>query len=168
MKRSIETKRLILREVKSSDALPLYYMIHHNPNVLKTFLAQYMDSPSQATVENLLAYQKAGKLIYILEVKETHEVIGLLLEQESTSDSMELGYAIGEPHWNKGYTTEALSAVINNLFHLEYRRITAQCFLENAASAKVMQKCGMKKTDACYQLMWQNQNHTVIEYEIIY
>ena len=167
MKRKIETKRLLLREVKSSDALPLYYMIHHNPNVLKTFLARYMEDPSEATVENLIAYQKAGKLIYILEIKETSEVIGILLEQESTCDTIELGYAIGEPHWNKGYTTEALKAVIDDLFHLEYRRITAQCFIENNASAKVMQKCGMSKTDASYKLMWQGKNHTVIEYEIV-
>lgn len=163
----LETNRLLLRQVKQTDALPLYHMIYHNHNVLKTFLARYMNDSSEATVDNLIRFQKAGRLIYIIEIKQTNEVIGMILEQDHTTDSIELGYAIGEPYWNQDYMTETLHAVIKHLFHLQYQRITAQCFQENKASAKVMQKCGMKKTNTSYQMSWQDKEHTVIEFEII-
>ena len=166
MSTPLSTERLNLREVRESDALSMFHLIHHNPNVLKTFLARYMEHESEANVDNLLLYQESGKLIYMIELKETQEVIGLLLEQEQTVESIELGYAIGEPYWNLGYMTEALKAVIDHLFHLEYQRITAQCFIENKASARVMEKCGMTITETQYLLPYLGEDHTVIEYEI--
>ncbi len=166
MNQRIETARLLLREVKESDALPLFYQINHNPNVLKTFLTSYMDDPSEASVDSLLQFQDKGNLIYILELKQTHEVIGLLLEQGHTAETIELGYAIGESFWNQGYTTEAMKAVLQHLFQQDFKTVTAQCFVENIASEKVMIKCGMKRTSTSYELMWQNQSHLVIEYQI--
>lgn len=166
MSQPLETERLILRQVIEDDAIPMYHLIHHNPNVLKTFLAQYIEHIEDASAEKLIRFQELGKLIYILELKDTHEVIGLLLEQEQTVESIELGYAIGEPYWNQGYATEALQAVIQHLFHLEYQRVTAECFIENAASYRVMEKCGMKRTQNSYALHYQGKDHTVIEYEI--
>lgn len=162
----IETCRLLLREVKESDALPLFYQINHNPKVLETFLASYMEDPCEASADALIRFQNNGNLIYILELKQTKEVIGLLLEQGHTDTTIELGYAIGESFWNEGYTTEAMKAVIEYLFQREFETVTAQCFQENIASERVMMKCSMKRTDTVYELMWQNQIHSVIEYEI--
>lgn len=164
--RPLETSRLLLREVRKSDALPMFHMIYHNPNVLETFLARYMDDESEATVQNLMTYQDNGHLIYTIEIKESGTVIGMLLEQNRENDTMELGYAIGEPYWNQGYTTEAMTSVIEYLFSLGFQQITAECFRENKASARVMEKSGMRLTDRQYTLNYQNSNHTVIEYEI--
>ena len=167
MNPALETTRLILRNVKESDALAMYHMIHHTPNVLKTFLARPMFHESEANVDNLIKFQTAGHFIYIIELKDIHEAIGLLLEQCTNDQSIELGYAIGEPHWNKGYTSEALQASINYLFNNGYNRVTCECFIENIASAKVMEKCGMKRTETQYSMNYQEKNHLVIEYEII-
>ena len=164
---SIETERLYLREVRESDAIPMFHMIHHNRKVLETFLAKYMEDESEAHVNNLLLYQENGHLIYIIELKETHETIGLLLEQSDENMAIELGYAIGEPHWNKGYTTEAMRAVIDSLFKKGYQKVTAECFIENKASARVMEKSGMHKTQKQYTLNYQDKDHLVIEYEIL-
>ena len=163
----IETERLLLREVRESDALAMFHMIYHNRKVLETFLAKYMEDESEAHVNNLLLYQENGHLIYTIEIKETHEVIGMLLEQTDENKAMELGYAIGEPHWNKGYTTEAMRAVIDLLFTKGYQKVTAECFIENKASARVMEKSGMIKTQKQYTLNYQEKDHLVIEYEII-
>ncbi len=167
MKSQLETRRLILREVRESDAIPLYHMIYHNPNVLKTFLARYMENENQANVTNLLDFQQSGKLIYIIEIKQSHEVIGMLLQQDDHSNTIELGYAIGEPFWNHGYTTEAMKEVIFHLFQDGYTKVTAQCFRENLASMRVMQKCGMIQTKTCYLLSWMGSNHEVIEFEVL-
>ena len=162
----LETERLRLREVRPDDALAMFHMIYHNPKVLETFLARYMEDESEAHVNNLLTYQENGHLIYILEVKETDAAIGMLLEQTDDNLAMELGYAIGEPYWNQGYTTEAMRAVITHLFENGYKKVTAECFVENKASARVMEKSGMIKTEKEYTLNYQDKDHLVIEYEI--
>jgi len=55
-----------------------------------------------------------------------------------------LGYWIGHTYWNKGYTTEAVKAVIDYGFEtLAFRRIYAEHFVDNPASGRVMQKAGM-------------------------
>jgi ribosomal-protein-alanine N-acetyltransferase len=56
----------------------------------------------------------------------------------------ELGYWIGVPFWGRGYATEAASAAVSFGFEsLGLNRIFAQCFTENAASRRVLEKIGM-------------------------
>ena len=55
-----------------------------------------------------------------------------------------IGYAIGRDFWNRGYTSEALAAVITFLFDtVGMNRIESQHDPDNPASGRVMQKCGM-------------------------
>ena len=55
-----------------------------------------------------------------------------------------LGYWIAAPHRNKGYMTEAVSAVINYGFSgLGLLRIQAVHSVENPASGRVLEKAGM-------------------------
>jgi [ribosomal protein S5]-alanine N-acetyltransferase len=55
-----------------------------------------------------------------------------------------IGYWLGVPFWNQGFTTEAARAVIDFDFEaLHLHRIEATCLPHNVASAKVMQKAGM-------------------------
>jgi [ribosomal protein S5]-alanine N-acetyltransferase len=57
--------------------------------------------------------------------------------------SAELGYWLASRHWGRGIMTEAVLAVSNYGFQeLGISRITAAIFLGNAASARVLEKCG--------------------------
>jgi len=59
--------------------------------------------------------------------------------------TMELGYAIGEKHWNKGYATEAARVMLAHAFTTyAIERVQARCVVENVSSARVMEKVGMK------------------------
>jgi RimJ/RimL family protein N-acetyltransferase len=56
----------------------------------------------------------------------------------------ELGYWIGLPFWNRGYATEAGTALLWYGFEgLDLNRIQATHFAGNPASGRVMQKLGM-------------------------
>ena len=56
----------------------------------------------------------------------------------------EIGYAIGPKYWGQGYMTEAVGAMLRFGFQrMELNRIEARCEVENIASARVMEKCGM-------------------------
>jgi len=56
-----------------------------------------------------------------------------------------IGYWIGRPYWRRGYATAAAQAVIALGFGLiDLEAITASHLARNAASGRVMEKCGMK------------------------
>jgi ribosomal-protein-alanine N-acetyltransferase len=58
----------------------------------------------------------------------------------------EIGYFLIKRYWGRGYATEAARLVIDYGFsQLGLHRITASCLAANAASERVMQKCGMVK-----------------------
>ena len=57
----------------------------------------------------------------------------------------EVGYALSQDFWNKGYTIEAFNEVIRFGFEtMKLNRVEATCKLANSASEKVMQKCGLE------------------------
>ncbi len=59
-------------------------------------------------------------------------------------NNCEVGYCIGYDYWNKGFTSEALAAIMTYLFaEVGMHRIWAKHDVENPASGAVMQKCGM-------------------------
>lgn len=80
-------------------------------------------------------------------VHEGRELVGCIsLEIEPAHRRAELGYWIGRPHWNRGYATEAGSAVLEFGFDmLHLHRIYASHFASNPASGKVLKKIGFKE-----------------------
>ena len=56
-----------------------------------------------------------------------------------------LGYWLGVPYWNQGYTTEAAHRVTTYGFaERDLHRIEAGCFPRNRGSSRVMEKIGMR------------------------
>lgn len=59
--------------------------------------------------------------------------------------SAEIGYWLGEPFWRKGIATAAVKAVVDYAFaHFSLLRIHAGVFEWNPASARVLEKAGLK------------------------
>ena len=53
-------------------------------------------------------------------------------------------FKVHKDFWNKGYTTEALIALLNFAFgEMKLHRIEEGCAVENIASARVLEKAGM-------------------------
>jgi len=62
-----------------------------------------------------------------------------------SADLKEIAYALARQHWNEGYTTEAVRAIIAFGYRtMRLNRIEARCDIPNIASARVMEKAGMK------------------------
>lgn len=55
-------------------------------------------------------------------------------------------YVLAYDYWNNGYLTESLKAVITELFNDGVETVIADHHVENIASGRVMEKCGMKFT----------------------
>lgn len=57
-----------------------------------------------------------------------------------------VGYLLRREYWGRGYATEALVAVLDYGFDvLRVPRIYAECYLANTASARVMERAGMRR-----------------------
>ena len=145
----IITDRLVLKPYSANDRERLAEMFM-DESITKTFMV-----PSYSSVQDYL--ELAEKLISFSSMEdETHleygvyldsELIGMVNDCGIEDGEIEIGYVIHPEYQNRGYASEAVKAVIGELWDMGFQRITAGFFEENPASHKVMEKCGMTLTD---------------------
>ena len=83
---------------------------------------------------------------FALELKEAGKMIGTagFTSFDRKNNCAEAGYVINPLYRNRGYATEALSAIMNISFlSLGINRLEARYMVGNLASKRVMEKCGM-------------------------
>lgn len=85
-----------------------------------------------------------NSLTYVIYPKDSPgEIIGMI-DAHIDNHTAEVGYAIKQSEWGKGYMTETLTWMINLLLaKKDIYRVFAVCDLDNPASARVMKKSGM-------------------------
>ncbi|PDW05128.1 GNAT family N-acetyltransferase [Candidatus Viridilinea mediisalina] len=102
--------------------------------------------------------------------RNTGELLGAIgLSQERQHQRGELGYWMGQPFWNQGYTSEAAAAVLRHAFTtLGFNRIFAHHFARNPASGRVMQKIGMR-LEGCQRQHIRNRDRfeDLVHYAIL-
>lgn len=69
--------------------------------------------------------------------------IGIIEGKEERRIRAEIGYWLGEAHWNQGVATEAVSALASHLLLRPWlARLEANVYSNNPASARVLEKAG--------------------------
>lgn len=78
-------------------------------------------------------------------------------ELPDSTGTVEIGYDIVPHYWGRGYATEAAKALIDwALGQPGVRRVTAECLRDNVASARVLEKAGMRRLpDEGDMLKWE-------------
>ena len=149
----LNTKRLILRPLKDSDAKSIRENID-NLDISKWLLVvphpYSLKDARQWINENKKKWKKKEKIGYSfgIELKEEKKFIGGigLDHVDKRQGIATTGYWIGEKYWRNGYGGEALAAVLNLAFNkLKLRRIEAEVFQGNPSSGKMLEKFGFKK-----------------------
>ena len=143
----IETDRLVLRYMRSSDRHALFVNINNDKEVLKYFLDKYLEDESELLLDKRINFCIENKrYLFSIELKENHEVIGMILQcsvPDQYFNNSEIGYAIGRKYWNHGYVTEAMKAMIDFVFSAGVNKVIASHIVGNNASKRVIEKCGM-------------------------
>jgi RimJ/RimL family protein N-acetyltransferase len=87
-----------------------------------------------------------GKCVYAITKADNGAFLGCCgIEPHADGRTVELGYWLGEPHWNQGYATEATQALTDMAFRTrDIDQIDARCRVMNMASRRVIQKCGFQ------------------------
>ena len=71
--------------------------------------------------------------------------LGLVTGQAFESHRAELGYWLGKPFWDRGIMTAVVRRICEAAFaEFGLAKITANVFSDNAASARVLEKCGFQ------------------------
>jgi 8-oxo-dGTP diphosphatase len=83
--------------------------------------------------------------VFILRRRDDDRCVGAIGLQTAQA-AAEIGYWLGREFWGSGYATEGVAAVLNFARStLSVRRVEARVFVENAASARVLEKLGFER-----------------------
>jgi RimJ/RimL family protein N-acetyltransferase len=146
----LTTDRLVLREFVEDD-WPAVLAYQNDPRYLR-FYAWTRRTPEdvQAFVARFIAQQEREprlKFQLAITLPTTGQLIGNAGIRIKTAGGHEadIGYELDPQHWGRGYAGEAARALVQFGFQdLRLHRISAQCLAENVASARVLEKLGMR------------------------
>ena len=143
----LETPRLTLRKIKLEDAEAMYQYASKD-DVTKYVLWDSHKSleTTKQFIQMMINQYEEGNLAWAITLKETQEFIGTIdfVMYNKAEKIAEIGYALSDRHWGKGYVSEATKALLDFGFNeLQLVRIQARCFADNIGSERVMQKVGM-------------------------
>jgi [ribosomal protein S5]-alanine N-acetyltransferase len=146
----LTTERLTLRPMTMLDAADLF-AVFSDPAVVRYWSAEPWTSVSfaeSALARALEGYREQSEVRFGIELAETGLLIGTVNLHHFFPQNRrcELGYALGSPHWGKGYATEALEVALDYGFHeLRLNRVEADIDPRNGASAAVLERLGFRK-----------------------
>lgn len=141
-----ETKRLFLREFNIEDARHLYNLNADHEVIKYTGDSAFQSvEDAKSFLSNYNQYQLYGMGRWAVCLKSTHEFIGWCgLKFHLNEKLVEVGYRFFRKHWNQGYAAESAMACINYGFEtFKLKEIYAHAHIDNTASHKVIEKCGM-------------------------
>lgn len=95
-------------------------------------------------------------------------VIGFINDCGIQDNEIEIGYVIHPAYQGQGYATEAVKVIIEELREMGFQKITAGFFVENTASRRVMEKCGMKQSDFTDEEEYRGILHKCQYFEICF
>src|SRR5574341_1103293 len=145
---SFETVRLLLRRPIMADAEAIFngyaqdsevaryltWRPHKNISETEQFLSTYIEN-----------WKNDRRFPYSVLLKNKNEMIGMV-EISIANFRAELGYVLNRAYWGKGIMTEAARALVDwALSQPQIYRVWAVCDVENAASARVLEKIGMQR-----------------------
>lgn len=152
----LETDRLLLREMKLSDAEALFEM-DRNPKVHEYLWNNPLTDVSEVkniinSVQEQYKQNKIGRFVMVL--KETNKVIGwagLKFNTEMVNNKIhfyDIGYRLDEKFWGKGYASEASFAWLDyGLKTMKIPVMEAAAHSDNIASNRILQKIGLQMTE---------------------
>jgi len=144
----LRTARLVLRDFRSDDFDDVL-AYGSDPEVVRFMFFDPRDAAgTRAYLEHMLASQREEpRRIFELAVERDGDgrVIGacdLTLEGEREAD---LGYILAREAWGRGHASEIARALVRAGFEqLGLERIFAVCAVGHAASARVLEKAGLR------------------------
>ncbi len=140
--KTLVTDRLILRPFQKNDAEAMFKNWTCDERVAKS--CRWYPHQNVAETEQYLNRCLEADYCWAITLKEKDEPIGCIdLVGVNSTGVGEIGYVLSYDDWGKGLMTEAVKAVVAELFECGFEKIAAHHALDNPASGRVMEKSGM-------------------------
>ena len=149
MAQVLETKRLVLRHIEPNDAAFIHELMNEPPWI--EFIGDrgiHTLADARAFIRDrfMSSYEEHGFGFYLTELREDQTPLGICgLIKRDTLDDVDLGFALCERYWGRGYAREAAEAVID--FAREtvgLGRLAAVANPDNTRSARLLESLGME------------------------
>ena len=159
----LETERLILRPFIEEDAEAMFRNWESDPEVTRYLRWSHYTALEGARAvlrEWINSYAKPDFYQWAIVPRDLGEPIGTIsvVGYDDRIGQPEIGYCIGRRWWRQGYTSEALSRVIDFLIgEVGADRLESWHDPRNPNSGAVMKKCGMTYEGTLRQADRNNQ-----------
>ncbi|HEX4694420.1 GNAT family protein [Sphingomonas sp.] len=155
----LETERLILRAMRQEDADALHPMYSDaEANIYGSRAATTTIEESHERVAKALADTAWRAWAITLKGDDTAigtTAIGTVASYEKRQGKVtEIGYILSRPYWGRGIATEAVAALIDQLFAEGQRRVIADTDPDNVASIAVLKRLGFT-LEATLRAEWE-------------
>lgn len=169
--RELKTDRLYLRCIREDDAQRIFDCWASKPEVTKYLTWPTHDSGEQTRKILrfwLKAYEDPDCMRWGIELRVTGELIGMIDVVEYRDGHPVIGYCSGPDYWGNGYMTEALRAVVEELFATGHEEILIEAVRENTASNRVIEKTGFAYVGSREEPLsqWKPEIVTVLSYRL--
>lgn len=142
----ILTDRLRLRPAVAEDALDIFERYAHDPVVCR-----YLNWRPHRSLDDTRAYLAKGLVRgtaesihgYLVFDRKFGRLLGSIGGTVQAT-RMQFGYCLAQDAWGQGVATEAVRAFVAAVMEEgAIWRMQAYCDIENKASARVLEKCGL-------------------------
>ena len=146
----ITTSRLVLREFVSDD-WPDVLAYQGDPRYLRFYpWTDRTEAEARDFVQMFLDQQAdhpRRKFQLAITLPDSGRLIGScgIRRKPDNNREADIGYELAPEHWGRGYATEAAMAMVDFGFReLELHRISSWCIADNAPSARVLERVGLR------------------------
>lgn len=142
----VETSRLQLRCPQAEDAKAIFEAYAQDPVVTRYLVwrpHQSIQTTSEFISQCLERWSTGSAFPYVLTRKNNSRAIGML-EVRPDRFKAGIGYVLARPYWGQSFMPEAVSEIVRMILSdPSMYRVEAFCDVENAASARTLEKSGM-------------------------
>ena len=146
----ITTPRVVLRWISEDDVESLFE-IFSDPQVMRYWSSGPLANREAAAElqREIAASNESDRMFkWGVALRDSDTVIGTatLFNLSLDNGRAELGYAMGQAYWGKGYMNEALKALVSHSFAvMNLRRLEADVDPRNAASIRTLERLGFQR-----------------------
>lgn len=147
--KTLVTKRLILRDLKFSDLIGLFYYAR-KPSIGPS--AGWKPHETIEETAKILRMMINEEEVWAITLKEKDEIIGTIglhvrNFENALANQKEIGYVLDDTYWGLGLMPEAVDRLLEYAFYdLELSKVLCGHYVGNLQSKRVIEKTGFHRT----------------------
>ena len=142
------TERLMLRIPRLCDAAAIFHLYAQDTEVTRHVVWRphtSIEETEQYLAQCVAAWGNNSRFPWVITLREDGQLLGMV-ELRVNDFKADVGYVVARAFWGRGIATEAVHSVVAWALSQEnIYRVWALCDAENVASARVLEKVGMKR-----------------------